>query len=230
MTAATKSGGTAGTIPGDYRLTHSRELRTYKSAKPVAGRPATPAIEPSRPEHDMRQVGHLSIHRILRVGERSVIGRTVIRGGTYQLIEIPAPVTPPPPPDRRPSPGQLARQLLTAKAFTMHLEHLNFLKRVSTGESPPITPETALRASKAWRLLWKASDFKIPVPSAGTGPDGEMFYAWNAGRHHLELEIIPGQPAEFFYRDRESGEFWGEDYETDKPLPAGVVSKLALFR
>jgi hypothetical protein len=57
-----------------------------------------------------------------------------------------------------------------------------------------------------------------------------MFYAWNCGRHHLELEIVPGRPAEFFYRDRETEEFWGEDYEVGAPLPAEVVSKLPLFQ
>jgi hypothetical protein len=45
----------------------------------------------------------------------------------------------------------------------------------------------------------------------------------------LELEIIPGQPAEFFYRDRESGELWAEDYAIGDPLPATAISKLKLF-
>ena len=123
-----------------------------------------------------------------------------------------------------------ARQEMSAKAFTMHMEHLSFLKHVSTGERPSITPDTARSASTAWRVIWRASDYKMPVPAAGTGPDGEMFYAWNAGRYHLELEIIPGQPAEFFYRDRETGEFWGEDYEVGAPLPAKIVAKLGLFQ
>ena len=57
-----------------------------------------------------------------------------------------------------------------------------------------------------------------------------MFYSWDSGRHHLELEIIPGQPAEFFYRDRETEQFWGEDYTIGDRLPTRVVEKLSLFR
>jgi hypothetical protein len=111
-----------------------------------------------------------------------------------------------------------------------HLAHLEYLARVSTGPNPPITAETAKNAKIAWLAIRKASHGRVPVPSAGTGPDGEMFYAWKNGRYHLELEIIPGQPAEFFYSDRETGEFWGEDFEVGTPLPPSIVSKLTLFQ
>jgi hypothetical protein len=127
-------------------------------------------------------------------------------------------------------PALSAKQFASEKLSTMYLEHLDFLNQVSTGEHPPIAPDTASQAITAWRQIWKASEYKMPVPAAATGPDGEMFYVWNAGRYHLELEIIPGRPAEFFYRDRETGEFWGEDYEVGEPLPAGIISMLPLFQ
>jgi len=79
-------------------------------------------------------------------------------------------------------------------------------------------------------LIALASNGEIAVPAACTGPDGEMFYSWDSGRHHLELEIIPGKPAEFFYRDRETEMVWGEDYIIGTSLPAAVVDKLSLFR
>ena len=83
-----------------------------------------------------------------------------------------------------------------AKPFVKHLEHLDYLKRVSTeGNPPPITLGTATSARRAWQAIWQASGFSMPVPAACTGPDGEMFYSWDRGRHHLELEIIPGQPS-----------------------------------
>ena len=56
-----------------------------------------------------------------------------------------------------------------------------------------------------------------------------MFYSWDKGRHHLELEIIPGKVAEFFYRDRETGTLWGEDYTIGDVLPSEGVDKLELF-
>jgi hypothetical protein len=109
------------------------------------------------------------------------------------------------------------------------VKHLEFLDRVTKGESPPITIETAELARSAWQLIWQESGYRMPVPAACTGPDGEMFYSWDRGRHHLELEIIPGQPAEFFYRDRETGEFWGEEYTIHDPLPSKILARLTLF-
>jgi hypothetical protein len=117
----------------------------------------------------------------------------------------------------------------TPKPFIKQQEHMAFLKRVSMGENSPITPQTALLAQKAWQKIWKATDCKMPVPAACTGPDGEMFYSWDCGRHHLELEIIPGKPAEFFYRDRETEYFWGEDYNIGESLSPEAVEKLKLF-
>lgn len=110
-----------------------------------------------------------------------------------------------------------------------HVEHLNYLGQVSTGQHPPITPETASLAAKAWHLIWVASGGKMPVPAACTGPDGEMSYSWDRDRHHLELEIIPGKPAEFFYRDRETEQLWGEDYNIGDPLSDEAIAKVKLL-
>jgi hypothetical protein len=115
-------------------------------------------------------------------------------------------------------------------ASEMHQEHLDYLKRVSTdGTPPPITKATAALARLAWAMIRKASDYRMPVPAACSGPDGQMFYSWDHGKHHLELEIIPGKAAEFFYRDRQSGELWGEDYLIGEPLSSEAIGKLKLF-
>jgi hypothetical protein len=126
--------------------------------------------------------------------------------------------------------GRAAEPMLSAKSLAMDVKHQEFLNRVSTGDDPPITPETASLAAKAWHIIWLASEGKMPVPAACTGPDGEMFYSWDCGQHHLELEIIPGQPSEFFYRDRNTEQFWGDDYAIGDPLAAEVLQKLPLFR
>ena len=116
------------------------------------------------------------------------------------------------------------------RASNEHREHLDYLKRVSTlGNPPPISLETARLARIAWFAIWSASDSAMPVPAACTGPDGAMFYSWDKGRHHLELEIIPGKVAEFFYRDRETGTLWGEDYTIGNPLPPEIIEKFVLF-
>lgn len=100
-------------------------------------------------------------------------------------------------------------------------EHADFLERVSS--------TTANLAATAWRLVREASGGRMRVPDAAAGPDGEMFYSWDDRRHHLELEIISGQPSEWFYRDRETGDFWGEDWSLGEPLPEKAVVALELF-
>jgi hypothetical protein len=125
--------------------------------------------------------------------------------------------------------ARAAQQLLSGKSLTMHTEHQEFLNRVSTGDDPPITPETASQAGEAWKQIWLASGGKISVPSACTNVDGKVFYSWDCGRYHLDLDIVPGGPAEFFFCDRETEQYWCEDYRIGTPLPAEVVSKLSLF-
>jgi GNAT superfamily N-acetyltransferase len=110
------------------------------------------------------------------------------------------------------------------------IEHMEFLMRISSeGSPPPISKETAALAAELWHLISQTSEWKIPVPAAAAGPDGKVFYAWNTKRHHLEAEIIPGQHIEFFYRDRETGECWGEDYEPGSALPPQIISTLSYF-
>jgi hypothetical protein len=132
------------------------------------------------------------------------------------------------------APSQMSGLDSTTEPVTpMHVaqrSHLEYLKQVSTvGNPPPISEQTARLAEIAWQEIWKASRYTMPVPAACTGPDGEMCYSWDRGPHHLELEIIPGRPAEFFYRDRSSEQVWGEDYEIGERLSDEAVAKLNLL-
>jgi hypothetical protein len=132
-------------------------------------------------------------------------------------------------PARESSSARAARRMVSAKAFAMHLEHLNFLKRVSSGDEAAITPATAARAAKAWHQIWAASGGTIPVPSACTNTDGKVYYSWDSGRYHLDMDIVPDEPAGIFFCDREKDEYWYEDYQIGSPLPEAVVAKLNLF-
>jgi hypothetical protein len=218
MTAAKSGYGTTTWYAnhGESRLTNSGNAYGYEAAKLVDGLPPKLKLMPLLPETRPLRGSDLRAEETLRAGDRVNVIPAVVPGRTYQ---------PPAPPH-----ASLAEQNSSAKSFILHWEHKNFLTRVSTGERPPITRETASLATMAWHLIWKASDYTMPVPAACTGPDGKMFYSWDHGRHHLELEIIPGQDAEFFYRDRETGQLWGEDYRIGDPLPAEAVAKLRFFR
>lgn len=228
--------GTGYAHHGDYRLTHSGGYYGsvgYKAAKPPSGRAPKAEPLPTLPEAPAVRTGYLQAARTVRNGQKIIVARTPLRSMAYGLIVAVASEEKPKPEPVVPIRPQIARQqqpTMSAKAFTKHMQHLEYLKRVSTGERAKISPETAALAMRAWRSIWQAANGHISVPAACTGPDGEMFYSWDRGRHHLELEIIPGQPAEFFYRDRETERFWGEDYTIGDPLPAEVVAALPLFR
>jgi hypothetical protein len=124
---------------------------------------------------------------------------------------------------------QIASQVRSPEQLTEHVQHLRYLARVSTGERALITPATAELSVRAWHQILTASRGQMPVPAACTGPDGQMLYAWDHGRHHLELEIFPDRAAEFFYKDRETRELWGEDYSVGGPLPDEALKKVKLF-
>ena len=109
------------------------------------------------------------------------------------------------------------------------IRHMQYLQRVSEGAVPLISPETASKAWELWLDIRHVAGRSMPVPAAATGPDGEMFYSWDNGRHHLEVELIPNKAIEFFYQDRESGSYWAEDYTAGSPMPATVTQAVQLF-
>jgi hypothetical protein len=88
-----------------------------------------------------------------------------------------------------------------------HARQLEFLREVDDRA-------VAVEAAYLSGVLHGATGGRMPIPAACTGPEGTMFYSWDCGRHHLELEIAPGEPAYFFYGhgDRESGGTWSQKY------------------
>ena len=110
-----------------------------------------------------------------------------------------------------------------------HEEHRQYLQRVSTEGKPPLIARvTAKKSWDLWLALRIAAGPRLPIPSAGTGPGGVMFYSWDKGDHHLEVEIFPNRDTELFYRNRRTGELWGEDY-AGGALPTDLLAKLSLF-
>ncbi len=92
-----------------------------------------------------------------------------------------------------------------------------------------ISADTAKLAWNAWQHLREAAARDLSVPDAAPGPEGQLLYAWNKSEHHLELEIFPNRPAEFFYFNRVSQEAWEEAYHIDQPLSQQAQDKFAIF-
>jgi hypothetical protein len=55
-------------------------------------------------------------------------------------------------------------------------------------------------------------------------------YCWDKDEHHLELEFIPNQPAEFFYRNRETKETYDIDWVVGEPLDKTILEKIELVK
>ena len=91
-----------------------------------------------------------------------------------------------------------------------------------------ISHEAATTALIVWNEISKTLR-ALPVPDAAPGPEGQLLYTWNRGEHHLELEIFPEAPAEFFYYNRASEETWQEDYRVGEPLSEAALARLSLF-
>lgn len=140
------------------------------------------------------------------------------------------------PPSVTPTPGvsavtkSLPGRAKAESALPDLVEHLRHLKAATEGgESALISRDTAKKAILAWVRIWVASNFELPHPAACTGPDGRVLYAWDEEKHHLELDIYPDGPAEFFYRNRETRELWEEDYHHGDPISDEAKARIALL-
>jgi len=108
---------------------------------------------------------------------------------------------------------------------------IEYLGKLSAGsaEHRLIDPKMVHRALIVWLRLRQAAGSRLPVPDASPGPDGSLLYTWDQDGHHLELELFPDAPAEFFYTDRASGAVWEQDWVIGAPLPEETTGKLRLF-
>ena len=100
---------------------------------------------------------------------------------------------------------------------------------VSVRDAGDIDAKTASLAWIAWKRISDAMGEPLLVPDAASGPEGQLLYAWNQGEHHLELEIFPAEPAEFFYLNRSSNETWEEEYTVGNPVSQEAKARLNVF-
>jgi len=104
-------------------------------------------------------------------------------------------------------------------------EHFEYLESIFSERL--ISAEVLDFAKEAWIEL---KDAGFPLPSACSGPDRTLLYAWDNGCHHLELEFFADNNMEFFYLNRENDSNWIADYLPEFPLPQEVLDKLQYFK
>jgi hypothetical protein len=91
------------------------------------------------------------------------------------------------------------------------------------------TPEMYTRTLTTWSEVMTLTNWRLPRPSVGLGEDEEVMLCWDAGRHHFEIELIPGKPTEVFYRDRDTENSWGTEWLPEDSVPEELLPYLEFF-
>lgn len=69
----------------------------------------------------------------------------------------------------------------------------------------------------------------LEVPDACPGSRDNFMYTWSRSEHYLECEIFATGEVEFFYRNRSTGEVWGEDTTLEQGFSTDILDKVSLF-
>jgi hypothetical protein len=85
---------------------------------------------------------------------------------------------------------------------------------------------------QVWKSLsnyFSSKDSCLEVPDACPGDNNDFMYTWSKAEHYLECEIFGSGAIEFFYRNRKSGDVWGEDTTLGQDFSISILEKVALF-
>jgi hypothetical protein len=83
----------------------------------------------------------------------------------------------------------------------------------------PLAADQAVTAMSLWGTL-KAAVPNLTPPHAAAFDDGTFSMTWDKGSHHFEVELHAGGLFDWFYLDRATDEFFGED-----GLQIGYISR-----
>jgi plasmid stabilization system protein ParE len=84
----------------------------------------------------------------------------------------------------------------------------------------PLSPEHASHVQRFWRNLRASAHGPLQVPQAGPTDGPGFLLVWDRHRHHLEIEIFEDGNYDWFYRDRDS-----ESYQGDEGLEASARAR-----
>ncbi|MEG4342429.1 hypothetical protein QUB70_03960 [Microcoleus sp. A003_D6] len=82
---------------------------------------------------------------------------------------------------------------------------------------------------KALKSLFEAKGRCLEVPDACPGSKDNFMYTWSESEHYLECEIFATGEIEFFYRNRNTGEVWGEDTTLEQGFSTDILDKASFF-
>lgn len=82
---------------------------------------------------------------------------------------------------------------------------------------------------EALKSFFEETGLCLEVPDACPGLRDNFMYTWSKSEHYLECEIFGSGEIEFFYRNRNTGEVWGEDTTLEQGFSANILNKGSFF-
>lgn len=86
-------------------------------------------------------------------------------------------------------------------------EWREYLHSIATSTSPTVTHA----AKELWTELRQRVSTALEPPHAGPTEGRGLLMVWDRGQHHLEFEIAPSGCYDWFYRDRSTDTYKGEE-------------------
>lgn len=125
------------------------------------------------------------------------------------------------------------KRLIQAQGTSEIKYYLDSLR--SEAQSTNEAEFTVAVVNYSWQVWQALSDYFLgrgwclEVPDACPGHSNNFMYTWSRAEHYLECEIFGSDAVEFFYRNRKSGEVWGEDTTLEHGFSTAIFEKAALF-
>lgn len=115
------------------------------------------------------------------------------------------------------------------------LQYLNALSIETQDEKCEFTQVVIEMAGQIWEKLqtyFYAKGRSLDIPDACPGSHDNFMFTWSKREHYFECEIFDSGEVEFFYRNRQTGQNWGEDTTLEElvsTIPPSIVEKITLF-
>lgn len=115
------------------------------------------------------------------------------------------------------------------------LQYLHDLSLETQDDECEFTHVVIEMAGQVWeklRTYFHAKGRFLEIPDACPGNNDNFMFTWSRKEYYFECEIFGSGEVEFFYRNRQTGQNWGEDTNLEKlvsAIPPNIVKKTTLF-
>jgi len=80
-----------------------------------------------------------------------------------------------------------------------------------------------------WVAVAEMANSRVPVPDTAPAGNGGVMLAFDNGKDHLELELLPSGQVEVFFLDRTTDSMMEWEYSSVSEIDSAFVDKLAIF-